>query len=266
MAETDTADDPLTTPRALAIEGGHNLRDMGGYRTRTGQRVKWGILYRSGAITSLTESSRAALHRLGIAAICDLRTPGERARVPMDWHEGSAIPYHASDLELSIGNLQNFVSPTGGRAGAMRAAMHGIYRNLPFEQAASYRRIFHLLAQGQVPLLFNCAAGKDRTGLAAALILYTLDVPRETIEHDYILTNQAIAELEATMLRDVHFAGVAALGREEYLPLLDANPEYLSIAFRAIEEKHGSIDNYLHDALGVGAAELKKLRELLLTA
>ena len=264
MTKAEVLDDPLAAPRALAIEGGHNLRDMGGYRTRSGRRLKWGVLYRSGAISNLTSTSREALRRLGIMAICDFRTPHERERVPMDWHAGQNVGYHASELGISIGSLQSFIAQGGHQPGAMRDAMHAIYRKLPFEQAGSYRQLFHLLSTGRVPLLFNCAAGKDRTGLAAALILYALDVPRETIEHDYTLTNQVIEELETTMRHDSGYAGLATLPREEYLPLLEAHPEYLGIAFGAIEQKHGSIGQYLHDELGVGAAELEKIRALLL--
>jgi len=264
MTKAEVLDDPLAVPRALPVEGGHNLRDMGGYLTRGGKRVKWGVLYRSGAISNLTSSSREAMRRLGIVAICDLRTPHERDRMPMDWHVGQDVGYHACELGISIGNLQRFIAQGGHRPGAMRDAMHGIYRNLPFEQAKGYRQLFHLLSTGHVPLLFNCSAGKDRTGLAAALILYALDVPRETIEHDYTLTNQVIGELETMMRRDSGYAGLATLPREEYLPLLDAHPEYLSIAFDAIAQKHGSIGQYLHGELGVGAAELEKIRALLL--
>jgi len=264
MTKVEVLDDPLAAPRALPIEGGHNLRDMGGYRTRSGRRLKWGVLYRSGAIGNLTSASREALRRLGIMEICDFRTPHERERVPMDWHAGQNVGYHASELGISIGSLQSFIAQSWHQPGAMRDAMHSIYRKLPFEQARSYRQLLHLLSTGRVPLLFNCSAGKDRTGLAAALILYMLDVPRETIEHDYTLTNQAIDGLEQMMLGDPGYSGLSTLPREAYMPLLDAHPEYLRIAFDAIEQKHGSIGQYLHDELGVGAAELEKIRALLL--
>jgi protein-tyrosine phosphatase len=263
MTLADHLDNSLTAPRAMGIEGGHNLRDLGGYRTRGGQRLKWGVLYRSGAISNLTESGRAELRNLGIKTICDFRTPHERARVPMDWQD-QEVGYHASERGFSVGSLQSYIAQGGHGQGAMLAAMHDIYRNLPFEQAASYRQLFHLLSQGRVPLLFNCSAGKDRTGLAAGLILYALDVPRETIEHDYTLTNQAIDGLEQMMLSDPGYSGLSTLAREEYMPLLDAHPEYLRIAFEAIEAKHGSIEAYLHDALGVGAGELAAIRALLL--
>jgi protein-tyrosine phosphatase len=263
MTLADHPDASPTAPRALGLEGGHNLRDLGGYHTRSGQRLKWGVLYRSGAISNLTESGQAELRARGIKAICDFRTPHERARVPMNW-QGQEVGYHVSERGFSVGSLQSYIAQGGHPQGAMLAAMHDIYRNLPFEQETSYRQLFHLLAQGRVPLLFNCSAGKDRTGLAAALILTVLDVPFETIEHDYTLTNQAIDGLEQMMLADPGYASLSALARDEYMPLLDAHPEYLRLAFEAIEAKHGSVGAYLHDALGVGAVEQASIRALLL--
>ena len=215
MTKAEVLDDPLAAPRALAIEGGHNLRDMGGYRTRSGRRLKWGMLYRSGAISNLTSTSREALRRLGIMAICDFRTPHERERVPMDWYAGrmsATTPRNAASASAAC----KASSPKAGISQA-RCAMRCTPSTAScLSNRPGYRQLFHLLSTGHVPLLFNCAAGKDRTGLAAALILDALDVPRETIEHDYTLTNQVIGELETTMRRDFGYAGLATLPREEY--------------------------------------------------
>jgi protein-tyrosine phosphatase len=124
--------------------------------------------------------------------------------------------------------------------------------------------LFRLLVQGRVPLLFNCTAGKDRTGIAAALILYSLGVPRPTIEHDYALTEREIEKLLGILLADPRYAPLAGLPREIYLPLFRADPRYLAIAFHEMEQRHGSIDGYLQTELGVGPEQLAALRELLL--
>jgi len=258
--------DSFTTgrQRALGIEGGHNLRDLGGYEAADGRRVKWGLLYRSGVIRHGDDAARAALLGLGITAICDLRTPQERAHRPMDWHDTGATRYLTGDYELSAGNLDQLIAQEETTPEAMVRVMQTVYRELPFEQAPGYRSLFGQLLTGRVPLLFNCTAGKDRTGVAAALILHTLGVKRAAIEHDYTLTDAVIGRLEAILLADARYAGLQAKPRKVYLPLLTADPGYLAIAFAAMEERHGTIEGYLSAALGVGPAETAALRGLLL--
>lgn len=174
--------------RVLPLEGGRNFRDLGGYATRDGRRLRWGRLYRSGSMAGLTEAAYAQLAEMGLRVICDLRTTSERRTMPVDWGRVPNLSYWARDYELSFGDLRNLLAsdlPTGEQA---RAAMTAVYRELPFEQAGAYGELFRRLANGEAPLVFNCSAGKDRTGVASALILSVLGVPRETIVADYALT------------------------------------------------------------------------------
>jgi protein-tyrosine phosphatase len=250
--------------RVLPIAGSHNLRDMGGYETVDGRKVKWGRLYRSGVMAQLTAADREEFRRLGVVAIYDLRTRKERARRPTDWHHGDDIDYFSREYEMSTGALDRIIAKGALVRDEFMRVIHNAYRHLPFEQAESYRELFRLLVDGRVPLLFNCTAGKDRTGIAAALILYALGVPRHTIDHDYSLTELAMDKLEAILFGDPRYAPLAKLPREQYLPMLRADPDYLTIAFREIERRHGSIAMYLDTVLGVGAREIEALRENLL--
>jgi protein-tyrosine phosphatase len=250
--------------RVLPIVGSHNLRDMGGYQTGDGRHVKWRTLFRSGVMAGLTEADRAEFRQLGIAAIYDLRANHERERRPTQWHHGENIEYYSRDHELSAGALDDLLARGEFAADAFTDMIHAAYREFPFEQAESYRELFRLLVAGRVPLLFNCTAGKDRTGTAAALILYALGVPRETIELDYSLTELAIEKLSSILSRDSRYASLASLPRESYLPLLRADPKYLSVAFEEIKRRHGSVPEYLDAGLGVGRREIAVLREVLL--
>ena len=251
--------------RTLPIPGGHNLRDLGGYEAADGRRVKWRTLYRSGAIYRLTPEDRAAMHQLGITAICDLRTPRERAHQPMDWHDGLDIHYYGGVPLESGARLEQLLTSGITLQAQMLERMHDIYRRLPFEQEASYRHLFALLAQSRVPLLFNCAAGKDRTGIAAALILSILGVPRETIVQDYLLSNDTAEALQVMMMeRNPAYAELLAEEPAALRPVLMAAPSYLALAFEAIEHRCGSTDAYLEQHLGVTAATQATLRALLL--
>lgn len=252
-------------PRALPIPGAHNLRDLGGYATSGGGRIKWRTIYRSGAIHGLGPAERAALNQLGITVICDLRTPDERAQRPMDWHDGQEIQYFGGQPLESGARLERLLTAGTALRMEMRERMLGIYRRLPFEQAASYRQLFGSLAAGRVPLLFNCSAGKDRTGLAAALLLTVLGVPRETIIEDYLLSNAAADGLLSMMAaRNPHYASLLAADPQVLTPVLTADADYLDISFTEIGRACGGVEAYMEQHLAIGPAELASIRGHLL--
>lgn len=250
--------------RLIPIAGSHNLRDLGGYRTADGRTVRRGLLYRSGVMTGTSEADHAAFRDLGIATIFDLRANHERTHRPTVWHEGTGVTYHSRDHEQSVGALDRMIETGSVAAEGVTTMIREVYRQLPFEQAGSYRALFRLILDRQLPLLFNCTAGKDRTGVAAALILCALGVPREAIEYDYTLTELSLDRLVAIILEDPRYAGFTALPREDYLPMLRADAGYLSIAFETIEDRHGSVVAYLDEVLGVGPADIEALRAALL--
>ncbi|MBD3759777.1 tyrosine-protein phosphatase [Rhizorhabdus sp.] len=245
----------------LPLEGGFNLRDMGGYATADGRRVRRGLLFRSGLMSMLTEADEARLAALGIATVCDLRRPVERRRDPTRWCEPAGVLYWARDHDASSGVLGELLSGALPTADGVRAAMISVYREILIDHAPSYRFLFDRLAGGHVPLLFNCSAGKDRTGVGAALILSALGVPRETIYEDYLLTNRfadfsrIVGRVDPDRYRNID-ADVLA-------PLLAADADYLDTAFDSLDRDHGGIDAYLA-SIGVDDAVKVRLRELLL--
>jgi protein-tyrosine phosphatase len=261
LPEPDCTSQPS---RVLRIANCHNLRDMGGYLASGGQRVRWRTLYRSGLMTGLADIAVRELSGLGIVTICDLRGSDERRRRPMEWRHSLEIDYWCRDYNLSLGNLQEIARRGTLAPGEMMAIIHEVYRQLPYEQAPSYREIFRRLTAGRVPLLFNCSAGKDRTGIAAALVLSALGVSRETIAEDYCLTDHALERLIDIFLEDPRHAGFATVPRELYLPMLRADAAYLDIMFDEIEARHGSVESYLHDVLEIGEQGIAVLREHLL--
>ncbi len=245
----------------LPLEGGFNLRDMGGYATADGRRVRRGLLFRSGLMSMLTEADEAQLAALGIATVCDLRRAGERKRDPTRWCEPAGVLYWARDHDASSGVLGELLSGALPTADGVRTAMISVYREILIDHAPSYRFLFDRLAGGHVPLLFNCSAGKDRTGVGAALILSALGVPRETIYEDYLLTNRfadfsrIVGRVDSDRYRNID-ADVLA-------PLLAADADYLDTAFDSLDRDHGGIDAYLA-SIGVDDAAKARLRELLL--
>jgi protein-tyrosine phosphatase len=250
--------------RSLEIAGCHNLRDLGGHLTQDGRTVRGGVLFRSGVIAPATEEDATVLRGLGISAIYDLRANRERAYQLVDWFERDNISYHCHDYENSTGALHEIVLNGRLDPATARDLIYATYRTLPFEQAAAYRGLFRLLLDKRLPLLFHCTAGKDRTGIVAALILHVLGVPRSQIYQEYALTQRWTDRLLEMILRDPDYARIASYPRSHYLPLFEADSSYLKIAFEAIESRHDTIEAYLDAELGIGPAETARLREILL--
>lgn len=250
--------------RILPIPNSSNLRDLGGYPAADGRRVKWRTLYRSGVMAQLGDEEQPALAELGVRTIVDLRANGERMRKPVVWHQGLGVDYWAHDYDLSVGDMEVLAAKAQDDASAVAAFIREVYTALPFELAPQYRELFRRLVEDQTPVLFACSAGKDRTGIAAALILHVLGVPREVIGQDYALTDHVMEALISRFVGDPKFAGFARMDREDYLPIFRSDPSSLEIAFDAMADRHGSVDGYLREVLGVGEAEQDALRGRLL--
>jgi protein-tyrosine phosphatase len=256
--------------RQLTLEGGRNFRDLGGYPTRDGRRVRCGRLYRSGVLAYLTQSDQERLDTLGIRVVCDFRNAHERSREAVRWSRGD-LEILSWDYDPRLVSLRGILGSEKLTPVTGRSAMIRLYRALPEFFAAPYAGLFARLAAGDLPLVFACAAGKDRTGLAAALVLETLGVPRDVVLEDFRFTDQAV-DLERVLVQrpdrgiglDTDRIDLAATSRDARAPLLAADPEYLEAALDEIESTHGSVEGYLRDRLGISERSLAQLRTHLL--
>jgi len=256
--------------RLLLTGGGRNFRDIGGYPTLDGRSVRWRRVFRSGVLTYLTPEDRAQLEELGIRASCDFRDDEERAREPTPWPRAGVRQLTWSHVRGALG-MRRLLADRKLDADFARSTMLAFYGRLPYRFVTQYSDMLHLLAQGATPLVINCAAGKVRTGMAAALILASLGVPRETVLEDYALTDRAVdleKELFAHPRTSVGFGAdrelIAGVSPEARAPLLEARPEYLLAAFDAIESRDGSLETYFRDTLGLDEQQQATLRSHLL--
>lgn len=252
--------------RLLPLEGGVNFRDLGGYRTGDGQNVRWGKLYRSGVMAGLTASDFGKLDALGVHTICDFRAADERRRDAVDWPATNNVNVLSTDYRLDMAPLM--AAFTGGTVTAetTRAAMAGFYRELPFNFAPQYKRMFAELVAGHAPLAFNCSAGKDRTGVAAVLVLSALGVPRETAIEDYLLSNRYYrpAAPRPGAAVDPQMAMFARLPADAREALMGVDRRYIEASLAAIDEK-GGMDRFLREDLGISDMDRATLRKLYLT-
>lgn len=251
--------------RTIALPGAVNLRDFGGYATTDGRQVRRRRLYRSGTLTHLTEDARQAFAELQVGLICDFRRQEERLEeptpfpadaprrleIPIDPGSAVAMRQRLRDASLDLKQRIDF--------------MVGINRELARDHADDYARMFEaLLELDEGALLVHCAAGKDRTGFACALILHALGVPEDTVLEDYLLTNETMDFEGYVLPRLARWEPAAIPDRESIMALAGVRPEYLRAAYAAIEAEFEGVEHYIQRAVGLDAAARELLRTRLL--
>lgn len=259
------------TAASTPLRSGRNFRDLGDYLTLDSRRIRTRRVYRSGVMSYLSTADRDLLQHYGLRTICDLRTAEEQQREPTVAF-GPQVSIRSWNYDSSAISLRALLPNTGEATAAdMRESMCRLYAGFAVTLRPIYRQMLDCLIDDELPLIVHCSAGKDRTGVAVALILYALGVPQDTIEHDYLLTN-SVVNLERELNR--HPEGSLGLGQERSAlhglpaelraPLLAADTRYLRSAFAAMREIAGSLDAYLNDHLGVTPARREVLRNNLL--
>ena len=237
---------PQHPDRVLPLQGASNFRDLGGYIGHSGRPLRWRRLFRAEHLAGLTDADRATLAQLGLARAVDFRGLNERAATPYQW---PGITQHALSIEPTVVQRMQDMAAAGETLSVpvVQALMKELYHALVTEQAPRFAELFALLLQDDAPLVLHCTAGKDRTGVAAALILQALGVPRPVVLQDYLLTN-------------VHY-------RHPPLPRSDTPPEVLAVLWRvqedflatalaAIDAQPGGMAGFLRQRLGLDAAAL----------
>jgi len=251
-------------PRVVALHGGCNFRDIGGYPTLAGGTVRWGCVYRAGVLSYFTDRDHDTLHRLDVRAICDLRRAEEREREPSAWPPGAnqQRPAHLNwDDGVDTPTIRGFAAQRPYTAAGMFDSMIELYRALPKWMVGRLRGMFDCIATGSLPLVVHCAAGKDRTGVAIAVLLRALDVPQETVMEDYLLTNDA-GDFEQFLrarhdtqlgLTDIHHP-LLSMAEDMRRVLFMAHADFLQAAFESIDAL-GGFDTYLEKTVGISSAQ-----------
>ena len=250
--------------RLLPLQGVENARDIGGYRTIDGRTVKWDLIYRTAELSTLTPGDIATLNARGVRSVHDLRTVEERQADPTVWTGEDAPQITAIDYTM---DMSGFVAlfqggvPTAEQAHELFEAS---YPEMLLMQRPQHRALFADLLRGEGPVLYHCTAGKDRTGVATALILSALGVPRETILTDYELSNRYFTghSFAADAEADPAMAFFMQLPEDVRAVFMGVDADYLVAVFDVIDRDYGSVEAYLDREIGVDGADLDVLRAL----
>jgi protein-tyrosine phosphatase len=242
------------TDRHIALSGCFNFRDLGGYPTRDGGHLRWRRLFRADGLTKLDEVDCSALSELGLVTVIDLRTKTEvdqRGRFPVQTVE---VEYHHLPLTETIPGTEDV--PDWGTAKFVAAR----YAQILSDGRQSIARAIGLLAsESSLPAVFHCSAGKDRTGVLAAIVLGCLGVPDDVIIDDYALSAIGTARLMQSL-------------REEYADAVEEVEKYATAILRVIPEAmagfieqvrvdHGGFDALARELQITG--EVAALKELV---
>ncbi len=240
--------------RHLPLSGASNFRDLGGYVGQEGRPVKWRKIFRSDHLANLSAEDLQQIQSIGIKRSFDFRGVQESQAQAYDWPD---IQRHSLSIEPTVVQRLQAQHLTGKPLTAADAldAMQTTYRDFVRVDSGRFAQLFeHLLDQPE-PLLFHCTAGKDRTGLAAALVLYALGVSEADIWRDYLLTNQ---------LYKRNSIGATSLAPDVLKIVWEVQESFLQASLEEIHARYGSVQNYLNQELNLTPAALLRLQSLYL--
>jgi protein-tyrosine phosphatase len=264
--------DQKANDRQVELAGQDNFRDLGGYETSDGRRVRWRHLYRSGELTELSDGDVEKLAELGIRTVVDLRGEAEAAKKGPD-----RLPPGASLTSIAIepGDLWPILAPafaTGDFSVVPEDLLLQINREYIRDWRHELGSLLHVAADpANCPLVFHCTQGKDRAGINAAILLSALGVPWETVVEDYLLSNrqrhaQADAGFKTMRASAARQRGIAPeeVDMGNIRGLFFVHASYLGAAHDEITNEYGSVEAFIRDGIGWSDSDLRRLRGGLL--
>jgi protein-tyrosine phosphatase len=245
--------DALTSEpsRRISLAGAVNFRDLGGYPTGDGRRVRWRRVFRSDSLCPITESdARHLVEDLGLATVVDLRSSKELREDGRGALEAAALSYHHLPLFEVI----------PGQKRVWPGSLHELYAGMLRDAAAQVGRVLHVIATADAhPVVFHCVAGKDRTGVIAAVLLGLLGVGEDDIVADYVMTQEVMPTMRQRW--------ATSRGPDTEFPehVLRAEEATMRRLLDVLQAEHGGIRAYAARC-GVGDEVVASLQDSLLVS
>lgn len=235
----------------LTLDGCVNLRDLGGYVTTHGKQTRPRTILRSDSLHALPVASQRELLQYGVRTIIDLRRPGEIAREPHVFANTAGVRYVHVPL-VPDDRLLRGTDPA--------TALHAMYALLLDTCQPHFRAVFEAILDNRVPLVIHCTAGKDRTGLVAALLLALVQVPDVTIAADYALSRRLLEPLLPTFRQELVAAGYV-LPRDSWM--LESSPETMLLTLGYLGRRYGGATGYAR-RIGLSHHQISQLQQRLI--
>lgn len=235
----------------LPMDGGYNFRDLGGIKNKDGRFIKWGKIIRSDDLNKLTDTDLAYLSSIPIVNIIDFRSEEEIAAAPDKLPNSVQQDYKFS---ITPGNLMAAAKLKNIGVDQVDDLMKELNKLLISDSTSivQYKKFFELLQnENDTPLIFHCSAGKDRTGMGAALILFALGVDQEVIFNNYLASNYYLADKYSKYINE----------NPNLKSFFEVKREFLQAGIDQMNKEYGSVDNYLTKVLNV---DLNKMKEMYL--
>lgn len=271
MATTDVDTAQL---RHIPLEGADNLRDIGGFDA-SGGAVRWGSVYRSDSLSSLTDADVARIAELRLAEAIDFRDQSEIDGTGKDRLPAGVEGDHIEILDLAGADAGSFVKAMSGEGsagltdmlgdGAAAKYMEQTYVKFVRQSRAhkGFGRAVTLVANtpDDMSALYHCHSGKDRTGWMTAIVLSLVGVDRDVIYEDYLSSNDYLRQSNEKLFAKLAEAGIDA---DLFRPVMEQSRDYLDASFQAVAEDFGDMEGYATKALGLSATTIETLRTRLI--
>lgn len=258
--KTDNTVSGVITNRFFNLDSIHNFRDVGGYFTNDGYQIRWGKIFRSGTFSRMTKRDESEIDKLGIRTILDMRSADSKKEFPRSFLETKnyvRIPIGHDGFEFISSKI---IEDRFFRGDAIIFTQDN-YRDFVDDYTEQYASFFdYLTDEANYPIVFNCYLGKDQSGMATYLLLKALDVPTETAEEDYMLSNVGVKKALFT-----HWADDLSESKQEVVVMMsNTDLAYLRYGLSCIRKKYGSVDDYITNELRMTPDRRSKLRQILL--
>jgi protein-tyrosine phosphatase len=245
-----------SSSRLVKMEGAINFRDLGNYKTSDNRTVLQNKIFRSAELSQLSQKDLQTFTDKHISKVIDFRGKREAAAAPDRLPEGTSYQLCPAGSD-QLPDLQQMVKllQQGG-------FLKTLYDTTSVQYFAErYRPLFQelLTLPDTSAILFHCTGGRDRTGMAAALLLYTLKVPMPVIEADFTASNTYLKTKTDKMFAPL--AAFSGLEMERIQKEMELKPELLHEFFKALEIRYGSVDAFLEKGLGIGPEQISALRK-----
>lgn len=260
ILKTTSAYSGIITNRNIEMRNIKNFRDIGGYFTKNDQQMRWGMIYRSGDLTHSTLYDQERIRRLNIKTVVDLRSEKSQKNFPLLIHPSIkkiSLPITQLDTETLNEMMEDKKLTQSDAIRKVQDSYIGIIEN----NKPEFEELFKIISNAEnFPLLISGSLGKDRVGIASFLILSAMGIPQNIILNDYMLSQNSINV--SLFVDDVQ--SKPEYFQEAVTALLTVKQSYLNYTIDYINQKYGSVDNYIEKELKLSNSQKNKLQKYLI--